>query len=367
MRKRISSFLTLILLVALVAVIFVPCTMTASAVASPVTITIPNVEVTRTSNGSYMPSETYTFTLTPGTIDASIDVSQDGTPVFAGPAATMVTDQVTVSGSSATVNIVATTNMETPGIYKYQLQQVAGTMAGETYATDVYNVYVHYGYAAPSATAPSIIAVMCYDASDNYTLGGAEHKVTPSFENTFQDSHLKITKRVTGNMGDLTKNFDFWIMVRKGTSGVNAGDVIPVTVKKNGVLVTDFTSIVVSADNESRTVNFQLKDGDTLDIQGLPFGLWYCVSETSSTSSDGYGTTVQYVAGNAGPDNPSNSNPGKSSGTIVSDNELVYTNNKEDVITGLFDNYMPYLALIICASLLAAIFAFSKRKEKTSA
>lgn len=365
MQKTLSFILTFVLLVALVAAAFIPCTMMAYAdSALPVSFTISDVRVTRSSSGSYMPAETYSFSLTPGTINTAIDIPQNGIPITPGPAAVMTTNQVAVTGNSATVNITASSSFDKPGIYKYQLQQAAGTMPGETYATDIYNVYVYYGYATPSDAAPSVISVNCYRASDNYTIALEANKVSPIFNNTFVDSRLKITKHVNGNMGDRTKSFDFYIAVCKGTSGVNIGDVIPVTVKKNGVLVGSFASITVSPDNAPQSIGFQLKDGETLDIQGLPIGAKYIVSETSQVTQDGYVVSVQKISGNATQNN-ADGYPGRMNGTIEENNELVYTNTKEDVVTGLFDNHMPYAVLMICASVLAAVLVATKQKSKS--
>lgn len=121
-----------------------------------------------------------------------------------------------------------------------------------------------------------------------------------SLTNAINRYALTVDKQVTGNMGDKTRAFNF-------TFTTNAsGSFDAVKTDSSG---SQTTSTIVAGDG------FTLKDGENLEIQGIPHGANYSVTEDDA-NANGYTTTTT----------------GAPSGTMNADKAATFINNRQAVI-----------------------------------
>lgn len=119
-----------------------------------------------------------------------------------------------------------------------------------------------------------------YQFTFDYT---STNKYKISFNNDFKKSNLTVSKTVLGNKGDTTKDFEY-------TFNINATDTFTaIRTLKDG------TTENLTIKNNSK---FNLKDGERILIQGLPYTYSYSVEESDYTSIEGYTTTVNDVESN---------------------------------------------------------------------
>ena len=154
------------------------------------------------------------------------------------------------------------------GIYEYTLIEKAGTTAGVAY----------YGNAIR-------LVVTVINGDDGKLRVAAIHTESEgadksdTFENTYSAGTLKISKTVTGNMGDKNKYFEFTVLL-SGRSGMTYPETFAVS---GGSYAQNPTTIKLSEET-----TFMLKHGDTISIANLPYDVDYMVIETAA---DGYTTT----------------------------------------------------------------------------
>ena len=112
-----------------------------------------------------------------------------------------------------------------------------------------------------------------------YITEGSEGGKSDTFTNTYSAGALSISKTVDGNMGDHDKYFEFTITLT-GEEGKTYADSYAIT---GGTY--DKNPETISVNGEAVTV--MLKDGDTINIANLPYGVSYTVVETDA-NADGY-------------------------------------------------------------------------------
>ncbi len=143
------------------------------------------------------------------------------------------------------------------GIYTYTIKELPGANPSIKYDATVYTVTVKIekdGDALKSTVtyAPGI----------------------PTFTNKVEGGGLTVTKTVTGDAGDTTKEFHFTVTLSDTTVNGTYDDMT-------------FTNGVAT---------FPLKDGETATATGLPAGVEYTVTETEA-NADGYTTTSEGATG----------------------------------------------------------------------
>lgn len=168
-------------------------------------------------------------------------------------------------------------------------------------------------------------------------------------------SPLEITKTVTGDAGDKTKEFDFSLTLTKAATEAAA--------------VTEYTAVITRADNTTENVTvpagaaytFKLKHGDNLSFKdSLPAGTRYTVTETAVA---GYTTSAKVKENGRTEttiDNVTVANK------LVGDHEnyAKYTNDKSVTPpTGIIINNLPFILLIGFAIGAFALFIVAKRRR----
>lgn len=192
----------------------------------------------------------------------------------------------------------------------------------------------------------------------------ASHKDTGDSDQTvhvYQD--LKVKKKVTGNLGDLAKVFEYML---------EFSDLVPDTAY---TIDGDDTKTFMSDDTGNATVPLKLKDKQTAVIRQLPKGAKYRITEAASDHAAGFkvfsedmekkGAKIVKAAGS----NEEETEKALATaletvdlcdGTVV----VIWENNRElAVLTGITGaDYMVYAVSL--AVLLTAAFAIIRRRRK---
>ena len=296
------------------------------------------------NDGTISPEETFTFTFSNGTVtDAANGVSAPPiSPVtidFAEGAATAagVTKQVTVPLSGITWPSV--------GIYTYDVKQTAGSTAGVSYDNKTLKMKVTVALDENTGDdAKYYVAFVTTTIADGNGDGITDVK-SGSFKNTYSAGSLAVTKNVTGNMGDRNKYFDVKITVSDGEDGKNYPDSYTVT---GGSDVSNPATIAAGTET-----TFKFKDGDTINIANLPYGVNYKVVETDYSVED---YVTSYSVENVNTD-----------GAVVDSikETVTITNHKGAVVdTGITLDSLPYVLLLAVSLVGMAAFVMKKRAER---
>ena len=311
-------------------------------------ITGIDVKKTVTTDGNtYAPNTTFTFTIAEGEAD-----TVSGKTVYAGVAGGLTmsegieftadsnadTAAEYIKSGAITVNAGKFT---TPGIYHYVVSEDAGTYEGITYDTKTYDLYVYVenvkGEIKVAGVTPSI------PEGEGNPEKATEIAFTNDYGKTNNTVHsVLITKEVTGNQGDKTKEFSFSLSVDG-----DEGELYKVvyTDQKDGTTVSYLTS-------DAAAPPYTLKHGESLQIFGLSASDTYTVTETDY-SGDGYTTTVNGEATNT------------NNGTTANGDVTVAFENSKNVTTptGIAMTFAPYIVMVAFAGVFAVMFVRKKRED----
>ncbi len=171
-----------------------------------------------------------------------------------------------------------------------------------------------------------------------------EQTIYISFVNQRKAS-LALSKEVTGELGDKTKSFTFQISLQQ-KDGVPMQGSFPY---KGSVIAGCEGKVEAPADGaltvEKGEASIQLSHGQRVEIQGLPFGCIYTVTEQQE-NQDGYVT--KYMNGQTSRQ--------AATGTIESNTEIRVLNTKEYVPeTGIRQHTRIGLAMVIAIAVTALV------------
>ena len=173
-----------------------------------------------------------------------------------------------------------------------------------------------------------------------HTEAAGEDK-SDTFENTYSAGTLKISKTVKGNLGDQSKYFEFKVTLNGDTEKTYTGSYAG----SDGYAVSggSNTSNPKFIKMKEETT-FWLKDGETISIANLPYGVKYTVTETTAK---GYTTTK---AGDEGTINEA-------------EQTAAFTNSKTgNVDTGVYLDNLPYILVFAGVLAIAAVFVVRRRR-----
>lgn len=246
----------------------------------------------------YGPTVTYTYSIEPASVTSGAKVTDFNNVehiVEAGPTgsasltdsnAAFTSSEVTLTSGNAEITDNITVSIDTskfnkPGIYRYKISDTtttstlyaAGITRPDDYITDRYlDVYVKYNTAE---TSFEVYGYVLTDAN-NTAIEGTDDQplswVTPTSKSSgyiatsettkgtdeYHTVDVKVTKKVTGAMGDKTHEFPFTIAVSNSSLHYYSGEVAS-------------TPSAVSAltDGAATSVSASLKDNETFYIYGL--------------------------------------------------------------------------------------------------
>ena len=303
------------------------------------------------------PAERFTFEFTDGQVtDAAAGVAA---PKIPNATVYFDANTATLTGLQEQVQ-VALSGVRFPsvGIYTYNVKQVAGTTAGVTYSNVTAKLKVTV---ARDETIPEESTNKYYVAFVSLALdedgNGIPGQKTAEFVNTYSAGSLSVTKNVTGNLGDKTKYFAITVTLNRIDDKNNYA--ASYVVKGGSQLEDGETPCGVSSIVIGEAKKFFLKDGETLTIENIPYGVTYTVVEDNYTTegNGGYKAPVySYVDGTEG----------KTEKTIDSPLETVTITNEKtsNVDTGIVLDSLPYVLLIAVAVVGVVIFTARKRSRR---
>lgn len=295
-----------------------------------------------TNNGT-SPAETFTL------VQVGNGRVVDGDKTYTVPALGDITgaaytadDGATTAGNvkNITINLPSYAKV---GVYEYTLKEVVPS--GETlptagvayYGNEIYVVVTVVNDGTGSLRIASVhTEEKNSDGGFDYTKKTDEGK-KDTFENTYTAATLKVSKEVTGNIGDKNKEFSFTV---KFTNPTGKEMKSALTVSKNGAAATVLTL------NENGEYTFTLKNGDNISFINLPKDMGYTITEENYTDSAtieanklGYSMPTITVGEN------STNNTLSYTGTIgESDVEVKYNNSKKgEIDMGVTLDSLPYI------------------------
>ena len=217
------------------------------------------------NKGTISPEETFTFTIDPGTVtDAS-----DG--IKAADYMPSVGDVTYAQGEAGSANKTRQIEIQLPkydsvGVYTYIIHEVAGNSAGVTYYGDAILLRVTV------IEQDGKLRIAAVHTEDPESTGEGKKD---DFDNLYSAGELEVHKDVEGIMGNKEKYFEFRVQLT-GEEGKTYQDSYAIT---GGSYDANPDSIEIRP-GETTEATFYLKDGDTIHIENLPYGVEYKVSET---------------------------------------------------------------------------------------
>ena len=222
-----------------------------------------NYELANT--GTISPEETFTFAIEPGTVtDASEGIdAADYMPI--------VGDVTYQQGEAGSANKTRQIEIQLPkydsvGVYTYIIHEVAGESAGVTYYGDAILLRVTV------IEQDGKLRIAAVHTEDPESTGEGKKD---DFDNLYSAGKLEVHKDVEGIMGNKDKYFEFTVQLT-GEEGKTYQDSYAIT---GGSYDANPASIEIRP-GETTKATFYLKDGDTIHIENLPYGVEYKVSET---------------------------------------------------------------------------------------
>ena len=261
------------------------------------------------------------------------------------------------------------------GDYKFIIKEVSVTDANKSYPKDetIYYAYVSVRNVVDTTTrelSGNLKATLAAQVKVN-DAGG---KTDALFQSSLATTYIELSNKITGDRADDAEYFEFTLSI-PGTTN----DVYTIT----GAHSTNGTSDVATSNYVvGTTTKIYLKGGQTVtigkngNVYQIPVGTDYNITEVGATSYktyiDGSTTDNQVMTQKttlAEPTvaNPSSKTPEEDAALAAFDaaNKTSYVNNwEQDVLTGLFVNYWPFVLLVGLAVIGIVAVKKSSKEEK---
>lgn len=327
MKKLFAMLLAVVMIFSLATVSFA-----SEDVETPVYEDMETVTVTKTytatNEGTVSPAETFSFT---ALTCVSVTDAAEGVTAANAPVPTIATVDFAAGEATATKDITITLPEYTSvGIYTYTFSEVVGNTAGVTYHDDEITLKVTVIQGADG----KIRVAAVHTESDG--------QKSDDFENVYSAGTLAVSKTVTGNLGDQTKDF-----IVKVTFTAPEGKVVKEAIS----YVVDGETLTIAPEaweNGVASVDIALKHGETITFTNIPYGVAYTVVENDYTV-DGYDAAKYAISDEAKViDSPADT--------------VAITNNKTtDVDTGVVMDSIPYV-LILAVTAFGIVAIMSKKR-----
>ena len=323
------------------------------------TYKLTNVETTN-------PAETFGFgALTCTDVrNAGSDVTTATAPVPTINSVSYTTGEATTDGVEKTFTITLPTKEDgsskytSVGEYYYEFTETDNNTAGVTYRTTPIKLKVTV---IEQGGQKRIAAI--------HTEGDNEAK-SDSFDNVYSAGSLKVTKNVTGLLGDKQKIFEVKVKFTAPSGDTVNGDITYTDLNGEHTIAGDTDTKTEGIQGwTTQEVTIKVKDTTTVTFTNVPYGVSYEVVE-KDYSSDGYDApdydaeTVE-TAEIVNEDGSKTSVEINAKGVIDSSAESVsITNNKGGTVdTGISLDNVPYILLLAIAVL--GMFGFVSKKRSS--
>lgn len=295
------------------------------------------------------PAETFTFTVTPGAkvngAEKTVEKSEATTiPTMAANSneKTVAFTALTEDGTGTFTVDVANLNIKKPGMYYYTVTETPSNTAGVDYAAKSMIMVITAGYADDGEDSSLSYWAALHD-STNY------NDKNSKFENTYTAGSLKVTKKVTGSLGDKDKKFNVDV-----TFTAPAGKTVKSTITyvNNGAesIAPDAWKLNTMTNQYEAKVTVELAHKGSVQFNNIPKDVTYIVEE-QDYSREEYTATYE----------------GDKSGTIANDvKSTTITNNKGDdnIDTGVILDNAPYILMLAVVAAGAMTLVIKKRREE---
>lgn len=339
--------------------------------------------------GTSIPDVSFAFRFTPVQVSLQATPSVNSVPASDVPA---ITPDPTISinpGTAVTNNGIITV----VGILPNSLQEIIGGLnfpAGGVYVWEVHEVEGSSGVNTPPTSSVmtydparfqirahvdrdgnvaviEIVELIPGEETGSFTTGEKLEYLT--FVNTYRpigDGVLEISKTIpvtsdTGQHANLTTLFDF-------TLSLEEHQLMPIAFPLEGVVLNRADAIVRTVNISGLNTSFQLADGERLLIVDLPAGTIFSVLEDAHPE---FSPEVEVILG-SGASHAASSGQGTSLSTgdhLLSDegtSTAAFTNTHHPVhILGLLLDAMPFIAVAVFATVVAALLVTSRRLKET--
>lgn len=295
------------------------------------------------------PAETFTFTVTPGAkvngAEKTVEKSEATTiPTMAANSneKTVAFTALTEDGTGTFTVDVANLNITKPGMYYYTVTETPSNTAGVDYAAKSMIMVITAGYADDGEDSSLSYWAALHD-STNY------NDKNSKFENTYTAGSLKVTKKVTGSLGDKDKKFNVDV-----TFTAPAGKTVKSTITyvNNGAesIAPDAWKLNTTTNQCEAKVTVELAHKGSVQFNNIPKDVTYIVEEQDYSGAE-YTATYE----------------GDKSGTIANDvKSTTITNHKGDdnIDTGVILDNAPYILMLAVVAGGAMTLVIKKRREE---
>lgn len=291
------------------------------------------------------PAETFTFTVTPGAKVNGAEKSEATTiPTMAANSneKTVAFTALTEDGTGTFTVDVANLNITKPGMYYYTVTETPSNTAGVDYAAKSMIMVITAGYADDGEDSSLSYWAALHD-STNY------NDKNSKFENTYTAGSLKVTKKVTGSLGDKDKKFNVDV-----TFTAPAGKTVKSTITyvNNGAesIAPDAWKLNTTTNQYEAKVTVELAHKGSVQFNNIPKDVTYIVEEQDYSGAE-YTATYE----------------GDKSGTIANDvKSTTITNHKGDdnIDTGVILDNAPYILMLAVVAGGAMTLVIKKRREE---
>lgn len=294
------------------------------------------------------PQETFTFKFTADHLtDSNANLTESDMPTIPDATVTFNAGTATTTGLKQTVN-VALSNITWPGVgvYYYTVNEEAKTTAGVTY--DAAPACLKVTVAYDTGTDTYYTAFVTLNLADKDQDGITDTK-TGGFTNEYSAGSLAVTKNVTGNLGDIDKEFDVKVTFTKPTNKTVSSTISYLEGDENKTIAPN----AWKADGTTE-VTISLHHGETVTFTNIPYGVTYTVVEDTKYTQEANGG---YDAATYAFSDETNKKIDSASDTVT------ITNNKSvEVDTGITLDSLPFvLILAVCAG--AVVLFVIKRRN----
>lgn len=199
-------------------------------------------------------------------------------------------------------------------------------------------------------------AVPHYSVTNDSVLSSTASSYDLSITNTIDLIDVTIIKKVTGNMGDANKSFNFEVSLygANGTASISGASL------SNKTTGDDKPTVTI----DGATASFTLKHGQSVTLGGIPYGAQLGIKESGKT---GYVATIGGVESNDLKESASYTEkvtivPGTGKAQSIT----VTNDNTATIDTGVTLDFLPYVLLILGVGIAVALWlvmSANKRKD----
>ena len=284
------------------------------------------------NEGTFSPAETFSFDIEADNVtDASDDITPENMPM---PTIGTVSYLRGEAGSTTKTKEIKIDLPEykSVGVYTYIIHEAAGNSAGVTYYGDAILLRVTV------IEQDGRLRIAAVHTEDPESTGEGKKD---DFDNLYSAGELEVHKDVEGIMGNKDKYFEFRVQLT-GEEGKTYQDSYAIT---GGSYDANPASIEIKP-GETTKATFYLKDGDTIHIENLPYGVEYKVSETP---------VADYVTTETGTE-------GEVDGAVE---QASFTNTKGGTVdAGVVLDSAPYLFTLTGAAGVGLLLTLRRRHQK---